>query len=78
MVEQEAGQRSVVQKFEPKIIGLSWYSTSRYFLFLTDEEELKPVDPGNPEARWVEKDKVADLLTHYKDKEFFLSIAGGL
>lgn len=44
------------------------------FLFTTDEEDLKPIDPTNPEARWVEKDKVADLLTHKKDKEFFLGI----
>lgn len=44
------------------------------FLFTTQEETLKPVDPGNPEARWVSKDKVADLLTHKKDKEFFLGI----
>lgn len=44
------------------------------FLFKANEEKLKPVDPDNPEARWVEKDKVAYLLTHKKDKEFFLSI----
>ena len=46
------------------------------FLFTTDEEKLKPIDPGNPEARWVEKGTVADLLTHKKDKEFFLEIVG--
>lgn len=44
------------------------------FLFKTDEEKLKPIDPGNSEAIWVEKDKVADLLTHKKDKEFFSSV----
>ena len=44
------------------------------FLFKTNEESLKPVDPHNPEARWVVKDKVADLLTHKKDEEFFLSV----
>ena len=44
------------------------------FLFKTDEEDLKPIDPENPEARWVEKDKVAELLTHRKDKEFFLGL----
>jgi len=44
------------------------------FLFKTSETELKPVDPENPEAIWVEKEKVADLLTHPKDKEFFLKI----
>lgn len=41
------------------------------FLFRTSEKTLKPVDPDNPEARWVEKSKVALLLTHEKDKEFF-------
>jgi 8-oxo-dGTP pyrophosphatase MutT (NUDIX family) len=41
------------------------------FLFRTREKSLKPVDPDNPEARWVEKSKVALLLTHEKDKEFF-------
>lgn len=44
------------------------------FLFKTPENVLKPIDPKNPEARWVDKDKVADLLTHPKDKEFFLRI----
>src|ERR1700676_3905619 len=41
------------------------------FLFRTTQKTLKPVDPDNPEARWVEKSKVALLLTHDKDKEFF-------
>jgi len=41
------------------------------FLFRTSQKTLKPVDPDNPEARWVEKSKVALLLTHDKDKEFF-------
>ncbi|HXN53756.1 MAG TPA: NUDIX domain-containing protein [Candidatus Acidoferrum sp.] len=45
------------------------------FLFRTSEKSLKPVDPDNPEARWVEKSKVARLLTHEKDKEFFQRIA---
>jgi ADP-ribose pyrophosphatase YjhB (NUDIX family) len=41
------------------------------FLFRTRERSLRPVDPDNPEARWVEKSEVARLLTHEKDKEFF-------
>jgi 8-oxo-dGTP pyrophosphatase MutT (NUDIX family) len=41
------------------------------FLFRTSEKLLKPVDPENPEAKWVERSKVARLLTHEKDKEFF-------
>lgn len=48
--------------------------TITMFLFRTSESMLKPIDPENPEARWVEKNSVADLLTHSKDKEFFLSM----
>lgn len=48
--------------------------TITMFLFKTDQSLLKPIDPDNPEARWVNKNEVADLLSHYKDKEFFLSI----
>jgi len=45
--------------------------TIQMFLFTTTEDALAPVDPENPEARWVPQDQVADLLTHAKDKEFF-------
>jgi 8-oxo-dGTP pyrophosphatase MutT (NUDIX family) len=48
------------------------------FLFRTKEKSLRPVDPDNPEARWVEKGKVAPLLTHEKDKEFFRRVTGTL
>ena len=48
--------------------------TRTFFLFRTSEKELKPIDPENPEAKWVEKERVAELLTHPKDKEFFLKI----
>ncbi len=44
------------------------------FLFKTDEETLKPVDPHNPEARWVKMEEVTGYLTHKKDKNFFQSI----
>ena len=44
------------------------------FLFKTDEMALKPKDADNPEARWVDKAEVAKLLTHQKDKEFFLKV----
>jgi len=44
------------------------------FHYTTSEEELSPKDPKNPEAKWVSKDEVSLLLTHPKDKEFFLSI----
>lgn len=42
-----------------------------FFLFETDEEQLTPIDPHIPEARWVDPDQVAELLTHPKDREFF-------
>ena len=44
------------------------------FLFKTPQNLLKPVDVKNPEARWVNKEEVVKLLTHPKDKEFFLKI----
>ena len=44
------------------------------FLVRTKTDTLKPIDSENPEARWVAKDKIAELLTHRKDKEFFLKI----
>ena len=44
------------------------------FLFRTNQIELKPVDPENPEARWVDKDKVVELLSFPKDKEFFQGV----
>ena len=48
--------------------------TIHMFMFRTDEQRLEPSDPDNPEARWVNKNEVADMLTHPKDKEFFQSI----
>lgn len=44
------------------------------FLFRTGQTALKPLDPQNPEARWVPRGEVAALLTHPKDKEFYLGI----
>jgi 8-oxo-dGTP pyrophosphatase MutT (NUDIX family) len=54
----------------------SEYKTIHMFLFRTTEKDLKPVDPHNPEARWVDKNKVAGMLTHPKDREFFNSVIG--
>ncbi|MBA3242079.1 MAG: NUDIX domain-containing protein [Acidobacteria bacterium] len=47
--------------------------TISMFLFETTELALSPVDEANPEARWVDKDNVAGLLTHPKDREFFIT-----
>ena len=41
------------------------------FLFKTDEMTLNPVDPENPEARWVLPENVCEFLTHEKDRQFF-------
>jgi len=48
------------------------------FLFTTPQDDLRPIDPKNPEARWVPKEEVAALLTHEKDKAFFLSVLPSL
>ncbi len=46
--------------------------TITMFHFTTSQTRLKPKDPKNPEARWVAPSAVAGLLTHEKDKAFFL------
>jgi ADP-ribose pyrophosphatase YjhB (NUDIX family) len=48
--------------------------TIHLFLFRTAQEELRPLDPDNPEAAWVEPSRVAALLSHPKDREFFESV----
>jgi len=44
------------------------------FLFTTTQKTLRPIDPENPEAKWVPRAKVAALLTHAKDRSFFRSL----
>ena len=45
------------------------------FLFRTNYAgKLEPSDHHNPEARWVSKEDVVDLLTHPKDKKFFQKV----
>lgn len=44
------------------------------YLFETTQTELAPVDNENPEAAWIKKEDVANLLTHEKDKAFFKSV----
>ncbi len=53
---------------------LSEYKTIHMFLFTTEQEDIAPLDPGNPEAKWVAKDEVANLLTHPLDAEFYRSV----
>ena len=44
------------------------------FLFNTTQMDLQPIDPKHPEARWVDKEQVTELLTHPKDKDFFKQV----
>ena len=44
------------------------------FLCVTNQENLKPIDPENPAAEWLSVQEVSDRLTHPKDKEFFISV----
>lgn len=44
------------------------------FLFRTGQTDLRPLDPDNPEARWVSLDEAITMLTHPKDREFFRGI----
>ncbi|WP_345418295.1 NUDIX domain-containing protein [Actinomycetospora chlora] len=51
--------------------GLPERKTITLFLFRGPEAVLRPHDPANPEARWVERDAVAGMLTHPADGRFF-------
>lgn len=44
------------------------------FLFETSQHILNPIDYENPQAAWVPKELVADLLSYKEDRDFFLSI----
>ena len=59
---------------DPKTEDRSVVRTMNFFLFKTTQTALSPQDPDNPEARWVDREDVAELLTHPKDKDFFLKI----
>jgi len=48
------------------------------FLFCAANGSLGPRDVEHPEARWVKKENIAALLTHPKDKAFFLSVLNQL
>lgn len=50
------------------------FKTITIFLFHTTQKDLHPIDPKNPEARWVRKEDVASLLTRDEDKRFWLSV----
>lgn len=48
--------------------------TITLFLYTTDQLDLRPEDPRNPEARWVAPTDVVTMLTIPKDKAYFASI----
>jgi len=48
------------------------------YLFTTKQVKLQPIDPDNPEARWINKSDVKQFLDHPKDKSFFDSVEGKL
>lgn len=45
--------------------------TIHMYLFRTETTHLCPIDPANPEAKWVDAEECLNLLTHIKDREFF-------
>lgn len=58
----------------PKLDAPDELKTITLFLFDTNQRELAPTDPHNPEALWVPKGDVIAMLTHPLDQEFFESI----
>ncbi len=50
------------------------FKTITMFLYTTSETNLAPIDPDNPEARWVHPDNVEAQLSHPKDKAFYASV----
>lgn len=58
----------------PRLDDPTEIKTIHMFLFKTKELELKSSDSDNPEAKWVNKNEVEQMLTAEKDKEFFRSI----
>ncbi len=52
--------------------------TIHLFLFQAKSSKLSLADPHTPDARWVKKDEVSQLLTHPKDREYYLEVTQGL
>ena len=49
----------------------SEHKTIFIYLFKCNQKILKPIDPHNPEAKWIPYQEVEKILTHPNDKEFF-------
>ena len=41
------------------------------FLFHSEQKKLEPIDPNNPEAKWIKYNEVINFLTHPKDIQFY-------
>jgi ADP-ribose pyrophosphatase YjhB (NUDIX family) len=51
--------------------GLPERKTITLFLFRSPEADVAPLDPANPEARWVDRESVASTLSNPADGRFF-------
>ncbi len=65
-------QRSRVSEMDRK--EKTEMKTIRMFLFRSERAIMRPENPDLMQPRWVERDEVADMLTHPRDKEFFESV----
>jgi ADP-ribose pyrophosphatase YjhB (NUDIX family) len=54
--------------------GNKYSKTIHIFLFKTNQKELHPIDPDNPEAIWLSKEEVVAKLSYSEDREFFNSV----
>lgn len=52
-------------------LGLPESKTITLYLFRGPAAELRPLDPANPEARWVSPGSVASTLSNPADGRFF-------
>ena len=50
---------------------LSELKTIAIYLFKSNQINLQPIDPNNPEAIWVNVEEAYKLLSHEEDKSFF-------
>ena len=52
---------------------LSELKTISIYLFISKQRILKPIDPNNPFAKWVNYVDVKNYLTHKEDIKFFIN-----
>jgi orotate phosphoribosyltransferase len=75
---QLVGELGSYSRFAHGTDGSLELKTITMFLFTSAKEVLQPRDPDNPQARWVVKDEVAELLSNPVDKAFFRRIRNRL